>query len=54
MTCIDLEITGGPLTEVYRLDQFHFHWGQHNHEGSEHQLNSHAYAAEVQLYLWLL
>ncbi|XP_062501285.1 carbonic anhydrase 1-like isoform X2 [Corticium candelabrum] len=41
------EITGGPLTEVYRLDQFHFHWGQHNHEGSEHQLNSHAYAAEA-------
>jgi len=33
----------------YRLYQFHFHWGSNSHQGSEHQLNSQQYAAELHI-----
>ena len=41
-------ITGGPLKDNrFRLEQYHFHWGDSNHCGSEHTLNKKAFAAEV-------
>ena len=30
-----LEIKGGPLTGTYKFEQFHFHWGTDDKEGSE-------------------
>lgn len=40
-------LTGGPLTGVYRLRQFHFHWGQTDEQGSEHTVDGKKYASEV-------
>jgi carbonic anhydrase len=33
----------------YRLYQLHFHWGLETHQGSEHQINSQQYAAEMHI-----
>lgn len=43
------EIFGGELDQVYRLIQYHFHWGQNDHEGSEHTLAGLRYPAELHL-----
>nr|AYD38862.1 carbonic anhydrase 2 [Mytilus edulis] len=43
------EISGGPLTGTYRLEQFHFHWGADDNKGSEHTINGKMYAAELHL-----
>jgi carbonic anhydrase len=43
-------IMGGGLTAKYNLVNFHFHWGSNDHNGSEHQLDSAAYAMEVRKY----
>lgn len=40
---------GGPLKVAYILDNVHFHWGEDDHAGSEHLLNSRRYSAEVHL-----
>uniref|UniRef100_A0A914WFY8 Carbonic anhydrase n=1 Tax=Plectus sambesii TaxID=2011161 RepID=A0A914WFY8_9BILA len=45
----DPEIFGGELDQVYRLIQYHFHWGQQDHEGSEHTLAGLRYPAELHL-----
>uniref|UniRef100_A0A0N4ZSS2 Carbonic anhydrase n=1 Tax=Parastrongyloides trichosuri TaxID=131310 RepID=A0A0N4ZSS2_PARTI len=42
-------IIGGKLDQEYRFIQYHFHWGQHNDEGSEHTLNSLQYPVELHL-----
>lgn len=34
---------------TYRLYQFHFHWGSKSQQGSEHQLDSQQYAAEMHI-----
>lgn len=34
---------------VYRLFQLHFHWGMETHQGSEHQIDSQQYAAEMHI-----
>jgi len=34
---------------TYRLFQLHFHWGLDTHQGSEHQLDSQQYAAEMHI-----
>jgi carbonic anhydrase len=34
---------------TYRLYQLHFHWGLVSHQGSEHQLDSQQYAAEMHI-----
>ena len=35
-----LYIYGGPLGfKLYQLDQFHFHWGCSDEEGSEHTID---------------
>lgn len=33
----------------YRLFQLHFHWGKETHQGSEHQIDSQQYAAEMHI-----
>lgn len=42
-----LECCGGPLTKKYKFEQFHFHWGGHDSEGSEHTVEGKMYPAEV-------
>ncbi|VBB34076.1 unnamed protein product, partial [Acanthocheilonema viteae] len=43
------EIRGGGLDQTYRLVQYHFHWGLHDNEGSEHTLANLHYPAELHL-----
>ncbi|XP_066569930.1 carbonic anhydrase 5A, mitochondrial isoform X2 [Amia ocellicauda] len=45
-------ISGGPLEDQYRLCQFHFHWGENNHWGSEHTVDQKYYPAELHLVHW--
>ena len=33
------QISGGPLTDAYVLNQFHLHWGSQADQGSEHMLD---------------
>jgi len=40
-------ISQGGLQSVYMLEQFHFHWGETNSEGSEHTVNGKAYPLEI-------
>ncbi|XP_059022078.1 carbonic anhydrase 1 isoform X2 [Mustela lutreola] len=40
-------LRGGPLSETYRLCQFHFHWGSTNDYGSEHTVDGVKYSGEV-------
>ena len=32
-------ISGGPLSEIYTLNQFHLHWGSQSGQGSEHTVD---------------
>ncbi|XP_053571145.1 carbonic anhydrase 1-like [Bombina bombina] len=45
-------LTGGPLNEVYRLLQCHFHWGSSDIEGSEHSIDGIKYPSEMHLVHW--
>ncbi len=37
-----LVASGGPLGEdQYQLENFHFHWGSNDAQGSEHTINKH-------------
>lgn len=40
-------VSSGPVTNQYKLAQFHFHWGKHNDVGSEHTVDGKPYAGEV-------
>jgi hypothetical protein len=41
-------LEGGPLgNDLYRLEQFHCHWGENSDEGSEHTVDGKAYPGEV-------
>lgn len=43
-------ITGtGLYNQVFRLAQFHFHWGSAKHIGSEHKINGRAFPVELHL-----
>jgi carbonic anhydrase len=44
------ELKDGPLTDVFRLEQFHLHWGSNDDHGSEHMIDGQSYAAEVFYY----
>nr|QFP92279.1 carbonic anhydrase [Archivesica packardana] len=46
------ELTGGPLDAVYRLEQFHLHWGSSDDKGSEHTIDGNQYPAELHLVHW--
>ncbi|XP_051856847.1 carbonic anhydrase 2-like [Antechinus flavipes] len=45
-------LSGGPLTERYRLAHFSFHWGCRDDQGSEHSIDDLKYAAELHLVHW--
>ncbi|KAF3429118.1 hypothetical protein E2986_12075 [Frieseomelitta varia] len=41
-------LSGGPLMDdVYKLEQYHCHWGCSDSRGSEHTVNGQAFAGEV-------
>ncbi|GMT32823.1 hypothetical protein PFISCL1PPCAC_24120 [Pristionchus fissidentatus] len=42
-------ISGGALEGKYYLQQFHLHWGQKDHVGSEHKIGGLSYPAELHL-----
>lgn len=44
------DLSGGPLSNKYKVEQFHCHWGCDNGEGSEHTVDGKAYAGEVKIY----
>lgn len=47
------ELSGGPLGgDVYRLEQFHSHWGCSDGRGSEHTVDGSAYSGELHLVHW--
>ncbi|MEE6500444.1 hypothetical protein FKM82_003783 [Ascaphus truei] len=51
--CTDKSVvTGGPLTNQFRLKQFHFHWGVNNDWGSEHTVDKKVFPAELHLVHW--
>lgn len=46
-------LTGGPLgNNVYRLIQFHLHWGSDDSKGAEHTIDGKVYSAELHLVHW--
>ncbi|XP_069492256.1 carbonic anhydrase 5A, mitochondrial isoform X2 [Ambystoma mexicanum] len=45
-------IQGGPLTNQFKLKQFHFHWGAIDEWGSEHTVDSKVFPAELHLVHW--
>lgn len=46
------ELTGGMLTAKYNFEQFHFHWGGNDAEGSEHRVDGKMYPAELHFVHW--
>lgn len=46
------ELSGGPLAKKYKFEQFHFHWGDKDIEGSEHRINGKMYSAELHFVHW--
>ncbi|KAJ0059745.1 hypothetical protein NL108_011252, partial [Boleophthalmus pectinirostris] len=42
----------GPISGVYRLKQFHFHWGASDDRGSEHTVAGTKFPAELHLVHW--
>ncbi|XP_043463709.1 carbonic anhydrase 13 isoform X2 [Leptopilina heterotoma] len=46
-------LTGGPLKDdVYKLEQYHCHWGCSDSKGSEHTVDGQAFAGELHLVHW--
>ena len=43
----DLFISGSDFTDTFNLQQFHFHWGWNDYQGSEHRINFKEYPLEV-------
>ncbi|CAB3998532.1 carbonic anhydrase 7, partial [Paramuricea clavata] len=43
------EASCGPVTNKYKLAQFHFHWGENNDVGSEHTVDGKPYSGELHL-----
>lgn len=47
------ELTGGPLGDnIYKLEQFHCHWGCSDGKGSEHTVDGVSYSGELHLVHW--
>ncbi|GFU38106.1 carbonic anhydrase-related protein 10 [Nephila pilipes] len=45
-----VNISGGPLSYSYRVQEIHLHFGRTDGQGSEHRVGSHAFPAELQIY----
>lgn len=46
-------LSGGPLgNNIYKLEQFHCHWGCTDEKGSEHTVDGVSYAGELHLVHW--
>lgn len=45
-------LEGGPLSNKYKVLQFHFHWGKTSDRGSEHTLDGKEFAAEAHIVHW--
>ncbi|GBN76552.1 hypothetical protein AVEN_119808-1 [Araneus ventricosus] len=45
-----VNISGGPLSYSYRVQEIHLHFGRTDGQGSEHRVGSHAFPAEVDLF----
>ncbi len=45
-------MTGGPTNDSFRFLQFHMHWGDDLHKGSEHLVDSKPYSAEIHFVNW--
>ncbi|KOX80775.1 Carbonic anhydrase 5A, mitochondrial [Melipona quadrifasciata] len=51
--CFYRVLSGGPLMDdVYKLEQYHCHWGCSDSRGSEHTVNGQAFAGELHLVHW--
>lgn len=46
------ELSGGPLKNKFRLEQFHLHWGSKDERGSEHTIDGAQYPSELHLVHW--
>lgn len=46
------ELSGGPLKNKFRLEQFHLHWGSNDDKGSEHTIDGSQYPSELHLVHW--
>ncbi|KAL3857633.1 hypothetical protein ACJMK2_012280 [Sinanodonta woodiana] len=44
-----VSITGGGLTNVYIVQQFHFHWGKEDKRGSEHDIDGKYFPMEMHI-----
>lgn len=47
-----VNISGGPLSYSYRVQEIHLHFGRTDTQGSEHRVGSHAFPAEVHISLF--
>ncbi|CAL8370551.1 unnamed protein product [Boreogadus saida] len=45
-------LTAGPISGIYRLKQFHFHWGASDDRGCEHTVNGVMFPCELHLVHW--
>uniref|UniRef100_A0A672QMW4 Carbonic anhydrase n=1 Tax=Sinocyclocheilus grahami TaxID=75366 RepID=A0A672QMW4_SINGR len=45
-------LVGGPVIGIYRLRQFHFHWGSSDDKGSEHTIAGTRFPCELHLVHW--
>nr|XP_027194876.1 carbonic anhydrase 1-like [Dermatophagoides pteronyssinus] len=53
MVAAKTELIGGPLKgHIYRMWQFHCHWGPNINIGSEHTVNKRSYSAELHFVHW--
>lgn len=53
INCFFAELRGGPLgQDVYKLQQWHCHWGAVNGEGSEHTVDGRSFSGELHLVHW--
>ncbi|XP_034940496.1 carbonic anhydrase-like isoform X3 [Chelonus insularis] len=43
------QIHGGPLHDVYQLENLHFHWNTNHHSGSEHKINGESFPLEMHM-----
>lgn len=45
-------LTHGPVCEIYRLRELHFHWGSRDDRGSEHTVDGVKYSGELHIVHW--